>query len=135
MATYGFDDLKIEVDATTGGDLADISAYILAINGITIERILEECTPAGAGWEVWFPTGLGKCEPIELSGAYDDTAATGPNVILNDPGATRSFAITYGGSKITSGEAIIQKFTRGVKAKELTRFTCILQPTDTISEA
>ena len=135
MTQYGFASLKVEVDNAVGGDLADLSAYVLALNGVEIERILEEITPAGVGWEVWYPVGLGRCGAIEISGAYEDTAATGPNAILNGPGETRSLQITWGSTKTTNCEVIIQKFARGVKKGELTTFTCTLQPTDIVSEA
>lgn len=74
MATFGFPALKIELDDNTGAALQIISQYVTTINGWKKSQILEELTAAGDDDERWGVVGLGKVDPIVLTGPYDDTA-------------------------------------------------------------
>ena len=136
MAKYGFDDFILTLDQAGGTTPTALTSYITAINGVEIERIMEEITPAGAAWESWAAVGLGKCGAIEISGKYDDTATVGPDaMLLGGADVIRTLLITWGGAKTTSCEVYISKYVRSPKKGELTAFSATLQPTGTITEA
>jgi hypothetical protein len=81
MANYGPASLKIEYD-NSGGSPVDITAYVLSINSIDVEQVLEEVRPFGASWDTFLPIGIGKVAPVELSGLFDDTAVSGPDALF-----------------------------------------------------
>ena len=134
MAKYGSKDLKIEVD-NSSDTLVDLSQYITGINGVTVEAILEEGTAFGDTWVEQLFTGNKQTSAITLDGFYDDTASTGPDVILNALGSTRTLKVTWGSTKTTSVEAVITSYSRNPVRKELTKFQCVLTPTGTVTEA
>lgn len=135
MTKYGFGDLKVEFD-NASDSLQDMSAYILTINGFSIEAILQEITAAGDNDEAWAAVGVNRVSPIVLGGHYDDTATTGPDVIFNAIGntTTRTLKFTWGGSKDSSVETIIKRYDRGPTRGEFTSFEVELQPTGSVSE-
>ena len=140
MAKYGSNSLTIQVDSTEGGSLSDISNYITSINGVEVEAVLAESHAFGDSWFEHLATGLRKMNPVVLGGFYDDTASTGPNAIfvgVQDSPAdqTRTLQITWGGSKTTTVEVWIQKYSRMATRNELTRFEVTLQPTGAVTEA
>lgn len=136
MAKYGSDDAKIEVD-NSGGSLVDLSDYITEINEVNVEALLQESTPVGVAWVEQLWTGIKQMQPVTLSGFYDDTASTGPDAVLGPSalGSTRTFQVTYGGTKTTSVECIVTSYVRNIVSKELTRFSATLTPTGTVTEA
>lgn len=134
MAKYGSKDLKIEVDNSSGSPV-DLSNYIDTINEFNVEVAIVEGTAFGDGWVEQISTGLKKGNPVTIEGFYDDTATTGPDVILNSLGDTRTLKITWGSTKTTSVEAIITSYSRKPVRGELTRFSCTLTPTGTVTEA
>jgi len=135
MAKYGSDDLKIEVD-NSGGTLVDMSAHITEINEFKLEHVIEESTVFGAAWETSLASGVTMSDDVELSGFYDDTATTGPDVIFGGGlGATRTLKITWGGTKTSSVEAIISGYERVAKVKESTKYKATLKPTGAVTEA
>ena len=73
MATFGFPDLKIELDTTEGGSLGDMSAYVTEISGWSKESLTEEITAAGDSADRWAKVGTVKKGEIVLTGPYDNT--------------------------------------------------------------
>lgn len=140
MAKYGFDKLKIEFDNSGGVTLIDMSAYILNIDGVSIEAMLEESHAAGDAWVKQLWTGIRRLADIKLDGFYDDAATTGPDAIFNDVGAggttggTRTLKITYGSTKTTQVETIIKSYRRDPNRNQLTKFEVVLTPTGAVTE-
>jgi hypothetical protein len=134
MTRYGFGDLKIEFD-DSGGVLRDMSQYVMSINGMDKEAILEEITAAGDDFEQ-YASGMTRVNVITITGLYDDTASTGPDVVFNAVGnaTTRTLKFTWGGTKTTSVECIIKKYSRKPSRGELTKFEVELQPTGVVTE-
>ena len=139
MAKYGSNSLIVAVDNSSGSAVT-MTAYITAINALSVEAILEESHSFGDSWFESLATGLRRMTPVELSGIFDDTATTGPDVIFNAVASatstsTRTLTITWGGSKTTSCECLISSYTRGATRGELTTFSVTLTPTGTVTEA
>jgi hypothetical protein len=131
---YGSKDLVIEFD-NSSGTLVDITQHVTAINGVNIEALLEEGTTYGDSWVEQLFTGVKQLADITVDGFYDDTATTGPHALFNDLGATRTFKVTWGGSKTTSVETIIRNYNRNPVRKELTKYQVTLAPTGAVTEA
>ena len=77
---------------------------------------------------------------VVLGGFYDDTATTGPDVVLGvlsvGPAAvTRTLKVTYGASKSTSVECSIVKMSKKLVRNGLTRFEVTLRPTGAVTGA
>ena len=133
FARYGFPDLKIEFDET-GGALTDMSTYVDTIGGQSKEKVLEEITAAGDNDERWASVGLNRHGEITLGGKYDDTATTGPEVIFNSVGDTRSLKFTFGGTKTFLIETIIKSFSVGMSQGALDTYEVVLRPTGASTE-
>ena len=131
---YGWDDLRIDFD-DSGGTPQNMSAYIKSFNGLGVNAVLEECTPAGASWEVNDYAGSKNADEITIQGWYDDTAAVGPKVIFDAIGAgPRTFKVTYGSTKYSSVETYIKAYNDQPARKGITMFNVILRPTGAVSE-
>lgn len=135
MATYGFDDLEVEIDATVGGALTSLKAYVTEVSGLEIEAVLEDGHTVGDSWAESVFTGLKKANSFTLKGFYDDTATTGPDAMLVGIGDVRSFKFTWGGAKTSAFEALIAKYSRLPAKGELTKFEVELQPSGAVTEA
>lgn len=136
MAKYSSKDLIVEIDPTDAGALQDISQHVRSINGVETEYILEESHSFGDTWFEMLQTGLRKMNPVEIGGIYDDTASTAPNAIFNGTHAvTRTLKITWGGTKTTTVEVWIQKYTRSPELGGFTKYSVTLQPTGSVTEA
>lgn len=135
MAKYGWDDLVVKVDDTEGGSLTDMSSYITEINEISVNAINEEATTVGSTWVAHLFSGMKSTDEITLTGFYDDTASTGPDVVFNAIGETRTLEVTYGSTKKTTVETIIQTYKRMPAKEENTKFEVTLLPTGSVTEA
>lgn len=140
MAKYGSNSLVIEVDSTEGGSLSDISQYVLSVNGVEVEAVMEESHTFGDSWFESLATGLRKMNDVELEGFYDDTATTGPNAIFvgvqdSPADGTRTLKFTWGGAKTTTVEVFIAKYKRTATRGQLTRYSVTLRPTGAVTEA
>lgn len=134
MATYGYPDLKIEVD-DSGSAARDVSKYVTSINGANIETILQEITAAGDDQEAWVDVVFQRMEALTLAGPHDDTAL-GLFAITRDAlGSTRTVKITIGGSVTISAEMIIQTNNIGFSLKAKHEYSVTLQPTGAITVA
>lgn len=134
MANYGSNSVVV----TFGG--TNMTQHTQKINGIKISSILEQSTSFGDAWMESLATGMKKGEPVVLEGLYDDTATTGPDakysVTASGPGTTpTALVITYGGSKTTSYNVLIQDYERQLVVGSLHRYKVTLVPTGQISEA
>jgi hypothetical protein len=134
LATYGFPNLKVEFDLI-GGTLTDMTAYTTSIGGVKINAPVQDVTPAGVTWTKQLFGGIFGADEITIEGVYDDTATTGPDVVYNVPGATRTLKVTYGASKSTSVETIITGYDRQPAKGQPTMYTVTLTPTGTVTEA
>ena len=135
MTRYGYPDLKIEFDNSSDA-LQDMSKYVMDTPpSFDREAILEEITAAGDNDEAHAKVGLKKVNPLDLGGAFDDFAATGPDVIFNAIGDLRSLKITWGSTKTSSVECLIKNYVRNAVRGELTKFVVTLQPTGAVTEA
>lgn len=136
MSMYGPADVIIEVDVSVGGALGVLTPYVLEINGIKREAILQERTPFGKTWLEFLATGMKQLEKIEMTLLYDDAAVPAPDAMFTGKeGEQRTFKITYGGTKTTSVETLIESSERIAKVKEKTLMRVVLQPTGTVTEA
>jgi hypothetical protein len=135
FARYGFPDLLVEFDNASAAPI-DMSTYVDTIGGQSKEAVLEEITAAGDADERWAAVGLNRHGEITLGGKYDDTAATGPEVIFNAPGntTTRTLKFTYGGTKTFEIECIIKSFAVGMSQGELDTYEVVLRPTGAATE-
>lgn len=138
MAVYGPTNIIIKVD-DSGGVLRTMTPYILTINDVSIEAVMEESQSFGDAWRESLATGVRFMADINLGGLYDDTAATGPDVVFKGVAsspteATRTFEITYGGTKTTSVETLIQKYSRKPDRNGLTKYDVTLRPTGAVTE-
>ncbi len=132
MSKYGSPDVKIEVDNSSGA-LVDLSAYIDEDIALDIGATLEELLAFGATWGSQLSTGVKVASEITLGGMFDDTATTGPHVILNAVGATRSVKVTWGGSNTSNFEAVISKYSIKASKGAMTRFEATLVPTGAVT--
>lgn len=139
MAKYGSNSVVVEVDSTDGGSLVDITQYVLSINGVVVEKLLEESHTFGDSWFESLQVGLSRMDDIELEMFYDDTASTGPNAIFNIATVThavsRTLKITYGSTKTTSVETFIMRYSRLPSRGALTKARVVLRPTGAPTEA
>ena len=140
MAKFGFDDLTVEFDNSSGA-LQNMSQYVDEVGGLDVEATLVESHTAGDSWAEMLFAGLKKASEVTLSGFYDDTATTGPNAIFNDIGCeatasgTRTLKLTWGSTKTSSVETIIKNYRRRPAKGNLTRFEVALVPTGAVTEA
>lgn len=139
MSKYSSVDVKFEIDASDGGSLTDITAYLTAIGDLEVSRETVDATPFGATAKAYLTSILVDYPSFTIEGFYDDTASTGPDAIL-DIGkvvhtATRSYKLTIGGTKTVSGECWITNYKRTFEVGSHTKFTATLQPTGTPTEA
>jgi hypothetical protein len=139
VAKYGSNSVTIEFD-NSGGTLQNMTQYVTAINSVDIEAVLEESHSFGDSWFESLATGLRKMGDVTLSGFYDDTASTGPDAIfgavVDAPAtATRTLKVTWGGTKTTTVETLIMKYSRKAVRNEVTKFEVTLRPTGAVTEA
>lgn len=138
MAKYGSNSIVVEIDVTEGGALTDISQYVTDLDGVEVEAILMESHSFGDAWFEHLATGLRRMNPVTVGGFFDDVAS-GPNAIFigvqdSPADASRTFKVTWGGTKTTTVEVWIQKYTRRPVRNELTRYEAVLQPTGSVTE-
>jgi hypothetical protein len=98
MTQYGSPDVTITYD----GD--DMTPFVLTINGIKIEDLMQDSQPFGAVWNAVSPTGTKKIDDIMFGGHFDDVA-NGPKANWDTGGTTpapgdvpKTLVITVGGT-------------------------------------
>jgi hypothetical protein len=132
-------DLVIEYD-DDAGVLQDITEHVLSFNGITKEQLTEEVRAFGSAWDRNITIGVGKGDPIELGGLFDDVA-NGPDDLFGNrtfpegpSAATRTIKITWFGSKTTEWETILQKYGRNPNKNEAHKYATTLLTTGAPTE-
>ncbi len=137
MALHGFPNLKIEIDASVGGALTDISAYVTEINGYTVEQVLEEITSAGDATDRWAAVGFEQKSEIVISGPYDEQANSLVNLTMDGEGELRSFQLTFdddGGPLDTRAvECLIRMTERAPSRGAFHNYTVTLRPTGAVT--
>ncbi len=138
MAKYGSNSLVIEFD-NAGGTPVDMSQYILEVNGMSVESMMEESHTFGDSWREHLPTGLRQVGDLEWKGFFDDTATSGPDAIFNAPATgpsttSRTAKYTWGGTKTSSVETFIARYDRNPVRGQLTKFTVQLKTTGAVTE-
>jgi hypothetical protein len=140
MANSSPADIVVEYDDASDTPV-DISQYVLTINDVDVEQILEETHAFGDAWEESKSVGIGRVPVIELGGLYDDTATTGPDALFADripetPATDpRTLTITWCTGKTTSVETRLLGYKRTADRGGLTKFSARLQPTGAVAEA
>lgn len=139
MALQGFPALKIEIDASVGGALTDISPYVTEINGYTVEQLLAELTSAGDASDRWGRVGFYQKSEIVLTGPYDDQANSLVALTLDaeqDDTGERSLKLTFddpGTGDVIQVEVLIKSTGRNPSRGALHQYTATLQPTGLIT--
>jgi hypothetical protein len=138
MALFGYPDLKIELDVSSGGALGNISAYVTEISGWSKERITQEITAAGDSDDRWADVGITKKGEIVLTGPYDNTADKLVDItkVSTDLGETRTLQMTFDGSTaadVETVEAIIIKVERNPTRDALHNYSVTLRPTGAVT--
>lgn len=139
MAKYGSNSVVVNFD-NSGGTPVDMSQYVTTLGAITISAFMEDSEAFGDAWREVLATGVREVSPIVIGGFYDDTATTGPDVIFNAVAsgpsvATRTLAVTWGSTNITSVETQITKYTRTAVVDKLTRYEVTLMASGAVTEA
>lgn len=134
MAKYGSPSVTITWNSV------DITQYVIDINDIDIESLMEESHTFGDSWFESTAVGMRKMADIKIKGFYDDTAVSGPNALFvttaaGPSTAAQNLVVTYGGSKTTTIPCLIQKYSRKLDRGKLHKFEVTLQPTGTVTEA
>ena len=135
MPLEAFPDLKIEIDASVGGALTDISAYVTAINGYTVEKILEELTSAGDDTDRWASTGIEQKSEITISGPYDDQANSLVAVTLDGEGGLRTLKLTFDDAAADTRqvECLIKSTNRAPSRGAFHQYEIVLRPTGAVT--
>ncbi len=131
----GFPDLKIEIDASVGGALTDISAYVTEINGYTVEKILEELTSAGDATDRWASTGIEQKSEIVLTGPYDDQANSLVALTLDGEGEQRTLKLTFDAlaADTRQVECLIRMTSRNPSRGAFHQYVLTLRPTGAVT--
>ena len=138
MAVFGFPDLKIEMDTTSGGSLGDISGYVTEISGWSKEAIVQERTAAGDSDDKWDKVGITRKSEIVLTGPYDNTTDKLVDItkVASDLGETRTLQLTFDGATaadVETVECIIMKVERNAQRDQLHNYSVTLRPTGAVS--
>ncbi len=134
MAKAGSASLTISFDDQAGTP-RDLTPYVTSINGVEPESIAEEISSFGDEYARYLPVGFEKIAPIVITGYYDDTATSGPHVVLraldkSPAQASRTLAINHSGTGgIFTVEAFCLKYKITGKLTGVTTFEATLQPT------
>lgn len=135
MTKFGSPDLVISID-DSGGTPRDLSQHITEFGGIDIEALIEESHAFGDSFVEQLFSGVKRLADISVRGFYDDVAVSGPDVVFRGgEGDTRTVSVTWGGSNITAGEAIIKNYRRNAVRGESQKYEAVLSPTGTWTEA
>lgn len=131
--------IVIEYD-NSGGTPVDITQHVEDMSEIVVENGLEEKHSFGDSWEEHLPFGVGKINPIEITGLYDDIVTVGPDALFANrvpetpSTATRTFKVTWRTGKTTSVETYLIAYQRAADRNGLTKYTARLQPTGAVTE-
>lgn len=131
---HGSSEITITIDLAGGSSPTAITNYVMSMSAAGLEALIQQSNAFGDSFEEHLPTGLQKVDPFDLTGFFDDTASTGPHVVLKAPeatpqSATRTLTFVFGNSVTFSGECLVTKYQVLGKNGNLTEFACHIQPT------
>lgn len=135
MAKYGGKDFALSFAGQ------NMTAHILSVNGFDVEAVMVDAKPMGSAYPKPLATGDVNYSDIEVSGLYDDTATTGPDVVFrgNMPTgpatAAQALVLTWGGAKTSTGTAHCVKYTRKATKNQITEYTATLRISGQMVEA
>lgn len=136
MAKYSSPDLVLKFD-NSGGALQTMSNYVKSIGGFAPSVETGDTTAFGDAWRE-HQAHLKDGGEFTLEGDYDDTAATGPDVIFNSIGSVRTCEMhwkgTATGTPVTSMEVIIMKYERKAAVGGLHGFVTTCKVTGAVTE-
>lgn len=112
-----------------------MTSYGTQIDGVEIDTKSVDTTPFGATFATYVGSGVKRLKPIKITGFYDDTLTTGPDVIFNTVGTAATLVIGYGNSKTSSVSALVTAYSRKPKVDDLTMYEVTLQPSGSVTEA
>ena len=125
--------ITITLDDSAGTARA-ITNHVLSMSAAELEALLQASTAYGDSFEEHLPTGMQRISPFDLTGFFDDTATTGPHVVMGTPDATpstatRTLTLVFGNAKTFAGECFVTKYSVLGKVGALSEFACHIQPT------
>jgi hypothetical protein len=135
MAVYNSTSIKIEIDVAVSGALQDVTSIVKMMGPIKVTGGTVETTPFGVAFPQFTTTGMKPYGDVTLEFPYDDAATTGSDAVFKGVGETRSFKVTYGGSKTTTGEVIIAEYERPPVVGTIHLSKVLLRFTGTVTEA
>jgi len=123
----------------SGGSPVDLSAYVTDVS-FDIGQDVADATTKGSTAKEHTVGHYGATATV--SGRYDDTASTGPDVVfraLAKSGASGTVLIEWGGGGVgtdsTSGEATVTRYSRSSPLAGTVDFSADLEFTGAITEA
>jgi hypothetical protein len=131
---HGSAEITISYDDAPGGSLQVVTGFVLTMGGVKITQNTATGVAFGAAWDYTTPAGVGKMDPITLTGQWDDTATVGPHVVFLTPDVspqalTRTLVIVFGNAKTLTVETRLVSYAVLGKAGALTDFEAVIQPT------
>ena len=131
---YGSQSVTVSYDDAAGGSPQTVTNHILTMSGVKITSAMQLSHAFGDSWEETTPSGMGKVDPITLTGFWDTTATSGTHVVFLSPDdgpqdSTRTLAIVFGDSKTFTAETRLVSFEVLGKNGALTEFAAIMQVT------
>lgn len=136
MATFGYKDLKIELDSAAL-TLQNISAFVTSINGWSQERLVEELTAAGDTTDRYGAIGFLKKNDVQLTGPYDNTVNGLVDIAKNwQDDSQRTLKLTFDGATAADTrtvETLLSKWDRNPKRGALHEVILTLKPTGAIT--
>src|SRR5438094_9969740 len=111
---HGSAEVTIALD-DAGGTPRTITNYILDMDALKITSGMQPSTAYGDAWEEILMTGVKAGQPIKLKGFFDDTATSGPHVVMGVPdsspqASTRTLTVVVGNSQTFTAEGYITAY-------------------------
>src|SRR5438876_611007 len=134
---HGSAETSIVLD-DSGGTPRTITNYVLTMGALKITAHNQPSTAYGDSWEEILMTGVKKGEPIQLGGFFDDTATSGPHVVMGVPdsspqASTRTLTVVVGNSVTFTAEGYITSYEVLAKVGSLTEFAAMYHPTGSVA--
>jgi hypothetical protein len=133
---HGSSEITITIDGSPGGSPVDITQYVRTMGGAKIDNIQEPSHAFGDSWGEMLATGFRNVPPIPLTGFDDDTAVSGPHIVLkvtdadaSPQGATRTLTLGFGNGRTFSGEVRLASYEVIGRNGQLSEFASVLNPT------
>lgn len=120
----------------TGGTLRDLSAYINDVTGLPGERNINDATSLSDTGRKWHP-GIQNVT-FTIAGMYDDTATTGPDVVLGglfSHTAALTFNYSPDGTITYSGECFCTSYELQTVVGDMVKFTAGFSVDGTVTRA